>query len=118
MTKTYTITTNDTTITYTISPNRADTVIHVTAQGRRIVQYILDAEHVAARLRNTPLGYWLTPDQIEAKVQARRAEIRAALEKLNAETMGAAEYRQAARAIRATAREYQRVQKKGAVVTE
>lgn len=108
----------DTTITITIAQARVDTVYHVTAQGRRVRQYILDAEHLAARLRTKPLSEYMTLGEIQRAVADRRREIAADLDRLDAETMGAAEYRQAARAIRARAREYQRTMKKGAAVTE
>ena len=108
----------DTTITITIAQARVDTVYHVTAQGRKVRQYILDAEHLAARLRTKPLSEYMTLGEIQRAVAERRREITADLDRLDAETMGAVEYRQSARAIRARAREYQRTMKKGAAVTE
>lgn len=108
----------DTTITITIAQARVDTVYHVTAQGRKVRQYVLDAEHIAARLRTKPFSEYMTLGEIQRAVADRRREIAADLDKLDAETMGAVEYRQAARAIRARAREYQRTTKKGAAGTE
>jgi hypothetical protein len=108
----------DTTITITIAQARVDTVYHITAQGRKVRQYILDAEHLAARLRTKPLSEYMTLGEIQRAVADRRREIAADLDRLDAEAMGAVEYRQAARTIRARAREYQRVVKKGSTVTE
>lgn len=103
----------DTTITNTIAQARIDTVWHITSNGRRVVQFVYDAEHVAARLRGKPLNEWVDPLEVERKVRERRREIADALDRLDAETMAATEYRQAARTIRATAREYRRTLKKG-----
>lgn len=108
----------DTTITNTIAQARVDTVYHITAQGRKVRQYILDAEHLAARLRTKPLSEYMTLGEIQRAVAERRREIAADLDRLDAGAMGAVEYRQAARTIRARAREYQRVVKKSSTVTE
>lgn len=108
----------DTTITTTIPAARVDSIVYVTAAGRRVVQAVLDAERIAARIRIGRLAEWHTPAEVEAEVLARRTEVAAQLRELDAETLTAADYRAAARAIKARIREYTKTAKKGSPALE
>lgn len=108
----------DTTITYTIGANRIDSLVYVAQSGRHITQGIFDAEHIAARLRLGPLSFNVSTAEIDREVQRMRDQLARELDALDAENLAAADYRTAARAIKAKARQYSRVSKKGASVTE
>lgn len=108
----------DTTIIFTVNANRIDSLVHVTANGRHIVQAVYNAEEIAARLRLAVLSVTITPFEVNREVERRRAEVAQELSRLDADTMTAADYRQAARSIRDKKRQYIRTSKKTAQVTE